>query len=141
MRLDNCSFFSSTIEAAMCDANLSDEKLVLVVDDDSSARESMAEILDAKGYCVLQAENGQRALEVLKKMPHFPCLVLLDLAMPVMDGREFLKHRSQDSILRDIPVVVVSGNARTDEPPNGVCAYLCKPVNLDRLIEVIEQHC
>ena len=51
----------------------------------------MAEILDAKGYSVLQAENGQRALDVLKETPHFPCVVLLDLAMPVMGGREFLK--------------------------------------------------
>jgi CheY-like chemotaxis protein len=125
----------------MCDFNLSDEKLVLVVDDDSYARESMVEILDAKGYCVLQAENGQMALDVLKTTPHFPCLVLLDLAMPVMDGRGFLKHQAQDAILRDIPVVVISGNARTDEPLNGICAYLCKPVNVDRLIEVIDQHC
>jgi CheY-like chemotaxis protein len=125
----------------MCHANLSDEKLVLVVDDDSSARESMAEVLDAKGYCVLQAQNGQRALDVLKKTPHFPCLVLLDLAMPVMDGREFLERRARDPILRDIPVVVVSGNTRSDEPPEGICAYLCKPVNVDRLIEVIEHHC
>ena len=49
----------------MCHADLSNEKLVLVVDDDSSARESMAEILDAKGFCVLQAENGQKALDQL----------------------------------------------------------------------------
>jgi CheY-like chemotaxis protein len=101
----------------------------------------MAEVLEAKGYCVLQAENGQRALDALKKTPHFPCLVLLDLAMPVMGGREFLERRSQDAILQDIPVAVVSGNARTDEPPEGICAFLCKPVNVDRLIEVIEQHC
>src|SRR5271163_1756265 len=99
----------------MCDANSSDEKLVLVVDDDLSVRESMAELLDVKGYCVLQAENGQRALDVLKKTPHFPCLVLLDLAMPVMGGPELLEPRAQDPILRAIPVVIVSGNARTDE--------------------------
>ena len=125
----------------MCDANSSDEKLVLVVDDDSSAQESIAEILDAKGYCVLQAEDGQKALNVLKKTPHFPCLVLLDLAMPVMDGRGFLERRAQDPILRDIPVVVVSGNTCSDEPPEGICAYLCKPVNVDRLLDVIDQHC
>ena len=44
----------------MCDANSSDERLVLVVDDDSSVRESMAEILDAKGYCVLQRRMVRR---------------------------------------------------------------------------------
>jgi CheY-like chemotaxis protein len=125
----------------MYHAELSDEKLVLVVDDDSSARESMAEILDAKGYSVLQAENGQRALDVLKETPHFPCVVLLDLAMPVMGGREFLKLRARDPILRDIPVVVVSGNTISDEPLEGIAAYLGKPVSIDRLIDVIRLHC
>jgi CheY-like chemotaxis protein len=125
----------------MCDANLSGEKLVLVVDDDSSARESMAEILDAKGYCVLQAENGQRALDVLKKTPHSPCLVLLDLAMPVMGGREFLKRRAQDPILLRIPVVVVSGNTISDEPLEGIAAYLGKPVSIDHLIDIIDLYC
>ena len=72
-----------------------DEKLLLVVDDDSSVRESMSALLDANGYSVQQAENGQRALELLKKMPHLPCLIVLDLAMPVMDGRGFLKLRAE----------------------------------------------
>jgi len=125
----------------MCQARLNDEKLVLVVDDDSSARESMAEILDAKGYRVLQAENGQRALDVLKKTPRFPCLVLLDLVMPVMGGREFLERRARDPILRNIPVVVVSGNTMSDEPLEGIAAYLGKPVSVDRLIDVIQLHC
>jgi len=125
----------------MCQARRNDEKLVLVVDDDSSARESMAEILDAKGYRVLQAENGQRALDVLKKTPRFPCLVLLDLVMPVMGGREFLERRARDPILRNIPVVVVSGNTMSDEPLEGIAAYLGKPVSVDRLIDVIQLHC
>lgn len=90
-----------------------DEIFVLVVDDDTSAREGLSELLDAKGYTVLQAENGQIALDVLKKMPHLPCLIVLDLAMPVMDGRGFLKQRALDPILRDIPVVVVSGRVRS----------------------------
>jgi CheY-like chemotaxis protein len=74
-------------------------------------------------------------------MPHFPCLVVLDLAMPVMDGRGFLKLRAQDPILRDIPVVVVSGNSQSGEPLEGIEAYLRKPVDVDRLIDVIDQHC
>lgn len=88
--------------------SLNDEKSVMVVDDDRSVRESMSQLLDAKGYVVLQADNGQTALDLLKKTPHFPCLVILDLAMPIMDGRRFLELRAQDPILRDIPVVVVS---------------------------------
>jgi CheY-like chemotaxis protein len=118
-----------------------DEKLVLIVDDDPSVRASMSELLDAKGYAVLQAENGQKALDLLKKTPHFPCLVLLDLAMPIMDGRRFLELRDLDPILRDIRVVVVSGSPLSLERLKGIDAYLRKPVNVDHLIAVIEQHC
>jgi CheY-like chemotaxis protein len=125
----------------MPNSKLTDEKIVLLVDDDPLGRESLSELLDAKGYSVLEAENGQTALEVLKKTPHFPCLIVLDLAMPVMDGREFLKLRAVDPILRDIPVVVVSGNMPSGEPLVGIDAYLRKPVKVDRLIEVIDQHC
>ena len=48
---------------------------------------------------------------------------------------------AQDSILRDIPVVIVSGNVQSDEPLEGICAYLRKPVNVDRLIDLIDHHC
>jgi CheY-like chemotaxis protein len=118
-----------------------DEKLLLVVDDDSFVRESMSALLDANGYSVQEAENGQRALDLLKKMPHLPCLIVLDLAMPVMDGRGFLKRRAADPILRDIPVIVVSGNPSTGRRIEGIDAYLRKPVEVDRLIKVIDQHC
>jgi CheY-like chemotaxis protein len=121
--------------------SLNGEKSVMVVDDDPSVRESMSQLLEAKGYVVLQADNGQAALELLKKEPHFPCLVILDLAMPIMDGRRFLKIRAEDPILREIPVVVVSGNPRLPQPPKGIEAYLTKPVNVDRLIDVVEHHC
>jgi CheY-like chemotaxis protein len=114
------------------------EKLVLVVDDDRSVRESLSKLLDAAGYSVLEVENGQKALEVLEKAAHFPCLILLDLAMPVMDGRGFLKLRAKDPMLRQIPVVVVSGNPPSGEPLNGIDAYLQKPVRFDRLIAIVD---
>jgi CheY-like chemotaxis protein len=113
---------------------------VLVVDDDVSAKEGLSELLHTKGYTVLQAENGQIALDILKKMPRLPCLIVLDLAMPVMDGRAFLKVRVRDPIIRDIPVVVVSGNVQGGVPLEGIDAYLRKPVKVERLIEVIDQH-
>lgn len=122
-------------------ARFNDEKLVLVVDDDQTLRESMSKLLDSRGYSVLQAEDGEEALHVLKTTHHFPCLVVLDLAMPVMDGRRFLKLRDEDPILREIPVVVVSGNAQSGEPLAGIDAYLCKPVDVCDLIEIIDQHC
>jgi CheY-like chemotaxis protein len=125
----------------MSDARLNDEKLVLVVDDDRSVRESMSKLLDSRGYSVLQAENGEEALHVLKTTHHFPCLAVLDLGMPVMDGGRFLKLRDEDPILRDIPVVVVSGDVQSGERLTGIDAYLRKPVDVSDLIEIIDQHC
>ncbi len=117
-----------------------DEEAVLLVDDDPDIRESLSELLDANGYEVLQAENGQIALEVLKKSPRFPCVVVLDLSMPVLDGREFLKLRASDPILRGIPVVVVSGSNQPDEPLEGIDEFLRKPVKIERLMEIIDQY-
>jgi CheY-like chemotaxis protein len=114
------------------------EKLVLVVDDDRSTRESLYRLLDVEGYSVLEAANGQKALDVLAKASHFPSLILLDLAMPVMDGYGFLKLRAKDPMLRQIPVVVVSGNPPSGEPLNGIDAYLQKPVSFDRLIAIVD---
>jgi CheY-like chemotaxis protein len=124
----------------MSNAKLTEGDIVLVVDDDPFVRESLSELLDAKGYSVLLAENGQKAIEMLKKTPRVPCLVVLDLAMPVMDGRGFLKERAEDPALRDIPVVVVSGSMQSGEPIEGIDAFLRKPVTVDRLLEIIDQH-
>jgi CheY-like chemotaxis protein len=117
------------------------EKLVLVVDDDRFVRESLSDLLCAEGYSVLEAENGQEALEVLEKSANFPGVILLDLAMPVMDGRGFLKRRAEDPMLRRIPVVIVSGNAPSGESLVGIDAYLQKPVEFDRLMAVIDHRC
>jgi CheY-like chemotaxis protein len=125
----------------MCRHKPAQVATILVVDDDPEVRQSMSFFLDAKGYSVVEAENGQHALELLKRVPRFPCLVLLDLFMPILDGREFLKRRAQDPVLRDIPVVVVSGNDNYDVPLQGIAAYLRKPVKPDRLEEIIDQHC
>jgi CheY-like chemotaxis protein len=119
---------------------MSDKKLVLVVDDDADSRDSVSHSLDLSGYSAVQAENGQSAFEILKTMLHLPCLILLDLAMPIMDGREFLRLRARDRILFDIPVVVVSGSLLAGGALEGVAAYLCKPVNIARLIGIVEQY-
>jgi CheY-like chemotaxis protein len=126
---------------AMCGHKPAHVETILVADDDPEVRQSMSLFLDAKGYSVVEAENGQQALELLKRVPRFPGLVLLNLFMPILDGREFLKRRAQDPVLRDIPVVVVSGNDKADVPLQGIAAYLRKPVKPDRLGENIDQHC
>jgi two-component system, chemotaxis family, chemotaxis protein CheY len=117
------------------------ENLVLVVDDDQHARQSLAALLALKGYSVLEAANGQMALEVLTKTPTSPCVILLDLAMPVLDGRGFLKYRAADPALSQIPVAVVSASPPPVVLLNGLDTFLRKPIGFDRLIAVIEHHC
>lgn len=112
---------------AMKNAKTKIDKLVLVVDDDPSVRRSTSRLLKTHGFSVMQAENGQTALDALKQMRDLPCLVVLDMAMPVMDGRGFLKLRAQDPLLLDIPVVVVTGSPQSGEPLEGISAYCASP--------------
>lgn len=67
-------------------------QIVMLVDDDEDIRELMSEILVAKGFVVLQAGNGLEAMEVLKETERLPSVVLLDMAMPTMDGPRFFER-------------------------------------------------
>lgn len=120
---------------------IDDERLVLVVDDDPDVRESISELLDTAGYSTVQAANGQKALEILKDAPRLPCLVVLDLAMPIIDGYRFLRLRAQDPTLRKIPVVVTSATPPAGPVLKEIDSYLAKPVDVDLLMYTIERHC
>ena len=79
---------------------------ILLVDDEKQFRDSSQRLLTRKGYDVITAEDGQRALDFLCKNP--VDLILLDLKMPVMGGEEFLQAMSP--LYPDIPVVVITGH-------------------------------
>lgn len=83
---------------------------VLLVDDDADAREAVSEELTARGYEVVPAGGGEEALRLLAGGPA-PCVVLVDLLMPSMDGAEFLARMRQDPRLAGLPVVVLTGIA------------------------------
>lgn len=123
----------------MTSDNEASRQIVMLIDDDQDVRTTMSELLATEGYSTLEAENGKEAIEVLKKAPRLPNLVILDMAMPVLDGRGFLRFRAQDPILREIPVLVVSAS----EPPvphEGIEMFLRKPVEVSRLLEKIGQY-
>ena len=86
---------------------------VLVVDDDPAARALIRRCLQAEGVEVDEAENGAIALERLAT--HKPQLILLDLAMPVMDGFQFLKHCRASPNGHDVPIIVVTGRDLSPE--------------------------
>ncbi len=111
---------------------------VLVVDDDPGIRESVTEVLSAEGYRVLEAPDGEEALVRLDGLEE-RCVVLLDLAMPRMNGLELLNELSRRGRSERFPVVVMSANAhpRELEFPQ-VVALLRKPFELDELLRWVE---
>jgi CheY-like chemotaxis protein len=109
---------------------------ILLIDDDLELSDTMSEFLKIHGYATLQAQNGQNAIDLLKTMATVPLLIVLDMSMPVLDGRGFLKRRAKDPVL--LPVIVVSGGDAPASPPMNVKAYLRKPVSMKRLMSIIE---
>ena len=115
---------------------------VLVVEDNPDARETLVLVLQGAGYAAVGAANGQEALHYLRECPP-PCLILLDLSMPVMDGWEFRKRQLQNSQWARIPVVVVSALANHAErvAELGPVERLTKPLELGGLLETISRAC
>jgi CheY-like chemotaxis protein len=115
---------------------------VLVVDDHDDARETLAMVLEAEGYPVATARHGEEAWRYLHRCPP-PCLILLDLTMPVMDGWEFRRRQRADPKLTRIPVVIISAVADVNPmgPPLEADDFLPKPVDFDQLLTHIRRHC
>jgi CheY-like chemotaxis protein len=116
-------------------------KCILIVEDDIDNRDGLAFLLRHEGYRVFTAENGEDALRLLQMM--LPDLILLDLVMPTMDGRQFRRRLLADRRLADIPVVVVSGADATSDDAEKleVSDYLSKTAGIARLLQTVEAHC
>lgn len=111
---------------------------VLVVEDNDDIRDAIGELLEDEGYEIALAENGERALEMLTAMPR-PCLLLVDLIMPRMDGWQLLGALSRDDRLATIPVVVMSAASNANTATGQ--ATLKKPVDLEILLRIVRDHC
>ena len=118
-------------------------RAVLVVDDDASIRESLADLLGDEGYQVTTATNGAEALTLLRPPAKLrPCVILLDLMMPVMSGHEFYAEQQRDATLASIPIVVISADRNAALKASGFGGeYLCKPVRLETVLGVLGRHC
>jgi CheY-like chemotaxis protein len=115
---------------------------VLVVEDSAEVRRSLEWLLRGHGYAVVTAVHGADALRKLHAGLR-PCLILLDLQMPEMDGFEFRQRQLQDPQLASIPVVVCSAIGDPDAAARQLKAeaYVQKPVELDALLAVVAAHC
>jgi len=116
---------------------------VLVVEDDEDIRADLAAILRVKGFTVDEAANGKEALARLRDGAR-PCVIVLDLMMPVMNGWELRAAMLGEQTWDDIPVVVVSGQGRiapAEEATLAPAAVLVKPFELTELLELVGRYC
>jgi CheY-like chemotaxis protein len=112
---------------------------VLVVDDDPDICEVMQLILEPRGYRVVTAESGIEALRILRAGEE-PCLVLLDLMMPGMDGLQFRSEQLHDPALAAIPVVMISAGGDVAAKAASVgLEGLLKPIDFDVLLATLER--
>jgi two-component system chemotaxis response regulator CheY len=114
-------------------------KTILLVEDDHDTRVSIRQNLEAMGYFVFTAANGEQGLETLRRIKP-PCLILLDVVMPLMNGQEFIEAIESDPDLHVIPVVVVS--AFPDQAKNIIAkSFIQKPIDLKALIATVQKFC
>jgi len=113
---------------------------VLIVEDDPDVRQMMELFVSSSGYTAVTAENGQEGLARMRE--NRPCLVLLDLQMPVMDGFEFRRRQLREADLAAVPVLCITAHYRpsTISEELGV-RCLGKPADFDSLGSEIQRIC
>jgi CheY-like chemotaxis protein len=113
---------------------------VLVVEDDHDIRVSVRTALEDDGFKVFTVTNGRSALDLLLRMTDLPCLILLDLMLPVMDGWHFAAILQQEPRLSRIPILIMSAY-ESPPPPEAAVGFVKKPVDADTLLSAIERYC
>src|SRR5690348_1315793 len=112
---------------------------ILIVEDEETIRETFKLALEVNGYTVFTASNGKEGIEILAKIPP-PCLILLDLMMPVLDGWGFVDALEEDEVLAAIPIVVISAFSEGAKPIKAQ-KIIKKPVDLEVLFMVVKEYC
>lgn len=119
---------------------------LLVIEDDADIRNTIRAVFELDGYAVETAANGAEGLDRLDEIGH-PCVILLDLMMPVMDGWQFLERlrAHPDPDIASCPVTVVSGVADHEEALTLRSRYGCgmvhKPADITGLMRIVQDRC
>ena len=116
------------------------EDEIMVIEDERDSRTYLVQLLRLEGFKVVAYPNGAEALNYLGRSAP-PCIIILDMRMPVMDGPQFRSAMLQDPRLANIPVVVVT--AAEPQAAAGLSAVRVfkKPVDVDALLATIRQNC
>ncbi len=123
---------------------MGDERAILIVEDDAAIRRMLAEMLQAEGYPVAQAEDGTQAaclLENHRPPPEHFCLVLLDMMLPGLDGLGVLQRLA--ALGSYVPVVAMSANHEllAAAAQAGAHDVVPKPFDLTGMLDVVERNC
>jgi CheY-like chemotaxis protein len=117
---------------------------VLLVDDHEDLRDAFLVLALSSGVNAVAVAGGREALTYLKTAAAPPCVIVLDLSMPDMDGLAFRREQSSDPALADIPVVVLSGagpGMEAEARQLGLHTYLTKPVEAAELFRLFSEQC
>jgi CheY-like chemotaxis protein len=127
----------------MVTSQVGDKNFVLVVDDDPDIRESLETVLGIHGHSVATAADGSEAIRLLREEHSQPCVILLDLMMPGMNGFEFRAELEADPILSEIPVVIITGAGVLADDKAGLlrAEVLRKPFDLKALLTTVKRFC
>lgn len=109
---------------------------VLVVDDDADIRDTLKDVLEDEGYAVETAAHGEEALRVLERA--IPCVIILDLMMPVLDGVATYHRLRAEARWAKIPVIISTSDP--SRAPPGVL-IIRKPIDLDLMLQTVEDRC
>ena len=116
---------------------------VLVVEDHADVRDLLETLLAVDGYNVRTAAHGRQALESIEREP--PCVILLDVMMPVMDGVAFARalRGAADPAVAQTPIVLVTAvsDADTIRQQTGALDVIPKPIDMDKVVETVGRLC
>jgi CheY-like chemotaxis protein len=114
---------------------------VLIAEDNAVNRELLRELLEIRGYTVVEACNGEEALQMIEQAR--PDILLLDLGMPVLDGTAVVRRIRENPRLATLPVLAVTAYAMQGDQEkilsSGFDGYLSKPINSSLLIQELER--
>ena len=118
------------------------EPQILLIEDDTDVRNTLADLLHQAGYLVATVEDGRQAMQYLRDHRP-PRLMILDLLMPFMDGFEFRRETLAEPSLAAIPVIVTTALSAEYRRENVLQAtdYFTKPLDVKRLLESIRRCC
>ena|SRR3990167_7175706 len=116
---------------------------ILVIDDEPVCLTLLSEYLTDSGYEAMAINKGLEAWEILSKAVHNFSVIILDRLMPDLDGMTLLERIKKHSLLRAIPVIMLTSNANKEEViaavKGGIYDFLLKPIDKELLILVIQR--